>query len=224
MERQAAQAKQTEARLVRALNEDKVSPPPAPRSRSAGPEPPREALSADMPWRDAARRLLERGKLKTALSLAEDVLKADSDNQDALQIAASALETLGEPRLALACARRLLALQAQRPRRSGSIGNSAHGAAFIARPGRRRTRYTPLSRGPAGVGQRGGCGGAADVRTPARGQPCRAWLADGTIWRPAQRLTSVLMPPPDALGPDDALPLPMLLGRPVTARQLSGRC
>ena len=220
LERQAAQAKQTEARLVRALNEDKVSPLPAPRSRSAGPEPPKEALSADTPWRDAVRRLLERGKLKTALSLAEDVLKVNSGSQDALQIAATALEALGEPRSALAAARRLLALQAQRP----DIPSASETLLSVLRLSpspadaepdvRVFLAALPVSDSAAVAAARLMLGRLRGVSPAAHG-----WLTDYLAARTT--LIPVLMPPPDALGPDDPLPLPLPLGRPVTARQLA---
>lgn len=220
LERQAAQARQTEARLVRALNEDKVSPPPAPRSRSAGSEPPQKPLSADTPWRDAARRLLERGKLKTALALAEDVLKADSENTDALQIAASALEASSEPRPALAFARRLLALQVQQPGNTAAADTLLCVFRLAASPAdaepdvRAFLAALSVSDSEAVAAARLMLGRLRGVSPAAHG-----WLAEYLTARTT--LAPVLMPPPEALGPDDPLPLPIFLGRPVTARQIA---
>ncbi len=66
------------------------------------------------PWLTAVRHLLDKGKWEQALALAEDVLKTDAEEADALDIAARALEGKRETRQAASYVRRLLALQITR--------------------------------------------------------------------------------------------------------------
>ncbi len=218
LERQMAQAKQTEARLVKALNEDKVSPPPAPRPRSAGPaEPEPPAVSAA--WPAAVRHLLDREKFSTALALAEDVLKSAGEDMDALQIAAAALAGRQEPRLALIYLRRLLALQSRRS------DVSAAGETLLT-----IFRLVPAPEAEPDVrvflAALTATGGAEVLaarlmlgRLRGLNPTAHTWLAGYLNARTS--LGPVLMPPPEALSPEDTLPLELKIGRPVTARHLA---
>jgi hypothetical protein len=219
LERQMAQARQTEARLVKALNEDKVSPPPAPRPRSAGPQPVQIA-AVSAAWPAAVRHLLDKGKFANALALAADVLKTDGDDLEALQIAAAASEKLAEPRLALVHARRLLTLQLRRtdvPAASETLLALFRlvGAPEQAEPDVRAFLAALPTADSADVSS------ARLMLGRLRGLDPKAhdWLAGYLAERTS--LGPVLMPPPGALGPDDSLPLSLNLGRPVTARHLT---
>jgi hypothetical protein len=219
LERQIAQARQNEAHLVKALNEDKVSLPPAPRPRSAGPllvETP--AVSAA--WPAAVRHLLDKGKFSAVLALAEDVLKSDGDDLDALQIAVSAWEGRGEPRLALGMARHLLTLLLRRtdtPAASEMLLTIFRlvGTPEQAEPDARAfLAALPAADSAALASARLMLGRLRGLNPAAHG-----WLAGYLTERTL--LAPLLMPPPGALGPDDSLPLPLQVGRPITARQLT---
>ena len=219
LERQMVQAKQTEARLVKALNEDNVSPPPASRSRSVqSGEPNAPAVSAA--WPAAVRHLLDKGRFNTALALAADVLKTDGDDLDALQIAAQGSEQLGEPRSALVYARQLLALQARRP----DIASAGETLLTVFRLAGSPEQAEPDVRLFLAVFPAENSAAVAAARLMLgrlRGLDPAAynWLGEYLAARTA--LLPVLMPPPDALGPDDPLPVALPLGRPVSARQLA---
>lgn len=214
LERQATRARQVEVGLLRALGEDKVSPPPSasPRSAPAAPAPARTAS----PWTEAVRHLLDKGKWDAALALAEDVLKADGDERDALDIAARASEGRREPRPTAVFLRRLLGVQIGR----GDVAAATETLERLLRllphpheadPDARRLLLA-LSPADARAVE-------AARRMMARLQgsaPAAAdWLA-GTV-SAHTALGPVLMPPPGALAPDDALPL--RLARPLTVRQ-----
>ncbi len=219
LERQAARSAQTEARLVKALNQDKVSPGPALRPRSAGPgEPlPRPVSPA---WPDAVRHLLDKAKFDAALALADDVLKTDSSDLDALQISVRALEGRGEPRAALAAARRLLAEQVRRDDYAAAtdtfflVLRLASPPAQAEPDARLFLAEFPAADDAAVAAARLGLG-----RLRGTAPSASEWLTTFIETRTA--LAPALMPPPGALGPDDPLPLPLKLGRPVTARLLT---
>ena len=218
LERQAAKAIQTEARLVKALNEDKVSPAPPQRRPSAGPEQPLPAVSPA--WPVAVLHLLDRAKFDMALALAENVLKTDPDDPDALQIAVRASEGRREPRLAFGLARRLLAVLLRR----SDYPAASETLLTLLRLGPSPEQAEPdirlfLAGFPAADG--GAVSAARLMLSRLRGVSPSAydWLTDYVAARTA--LGPVLMPPLGALGPDDPLPLTLLIGRPVTARQVA---
>ena len=219
LERQMAQAKQLEARLVKALNEDKVSLPPTPRPRRDGPEMP-PAPAENSPWPVAVKHLLDKGKFETAALLAEDVLKADPDEREALEIAVRAWEGCKEPRLALGPARRLLALHLRRtdlPAASETLLTLFRllPAPEQAEPDvRRYLAALPSTDGPAVAAAR-----LLLSRLRSLNPEAYDWLT-ATIAAQTS-LGPVLMPPPGALGPDDPLPLALKIGRPMTARNLA---
>ena len=214
LERQLERAKQTEVRLHKALGEDKVSPPPnAPARASAGPAPP----PAEDLWREAVRHLLNRSKWEAALALAEDVLKADSAEPGALEIAAAALESKNEPKAALDYARRLLTVQAGRRDTAAAAETLGRIFRLAATPGAAEPQVRQLV--PLlSASDTAGVSAARLMLTRLRGTrpEAHAWLVDFLQKRTA--LTDLLMPPPGALGPDDTLPLSS--HPPVTARQL----
>jgi len=219
LERQMAQARQTEARLVKALNEDKVSLPPAPRPRSAGPEEPKSPV-VSAAWPAAVRHLLDKEKFPNALALAEDVLKTHSEDLDALEIAARAFERLGEPRLALSHARRLLALQNRQP----DIAAAGETLLTIFRLAASPELAEPdvrvfLAALPTADSAAVSAARLMLGRLRGLNPGAHTWLAG--YLNAQTSLGPVLMPPPDALGPEDALPLELRLGRPVTARHLA---
>ena len=218
LERQMAQAKQTEVRLVKALNEDKVSPPPAPRTRT-GPAQ-QEPGTVSAAWPTAVRHLLDKEKFSTALALAEDVLKSNSEDLDALQIAAYASEGRKEPRIALSYLRRLLALQSRRPD-TPAAGETLLAifrllpAPEMAEPDVRAFLAPLLPADSAQVSAARLTLGRLRGLNPA----AHTWLT--RYIRERTSLAPVLMPPPGALSSEDTLPLEMKLGRPVTARHLA---
>ena len=218
LERQAAQAKQLEARLVKALNEDKVSPPLLPNRRILGSAPP-EAPAAPSPWPVAVKHLLDKGKFEAALALTDDVLKNAPDDLDALEIAARAWEGRREPRLAVSPARHLLTLHLRRadfPAASDTLLTLFRllPNPEIAEPDARQFLAALPSADSAAV--------AATrlmlSRLHSLDSGSHTWL---TAYIAAKTpLGPVLMPPPGALGPDDPLPLNLKMGWPVTARHL----
>lgn len=220
LERQAAKAAQTEARLVKALNEDKVSPPPSPRSRSAGPRKP-EPPAVSAAWPVAVSHLLDKAKFDTALALAEDVLKSDPDDADALQIALRASEGRKDTRLAFSLARRLLAVLVRRD----DYPAAAEALLALLRLAPSSEQAEPDVRLFLAGFHTSDSGAVSAMRLMLprlRGVSSSAfdWLTAYVTARTA--LAPILMPPPGALGPDEPLPLALPLGRAVTARQLAG--
>ena len=219
LERQAAKAAQTEARLVKALNEDKVSPPPSPRRSGAAPNKP-EPPAVSPAWPAAVRHLLDKAKFDTALALAEDVLKADPDDPDALQIAVRAAEGRREPRLAFGLARRLLAgllRRADYPAASETLLTLLRLAPFPAQAEPDVRSF--LAGFPASDSAAVSAARLMLARLRGNSPAAHDWLADFVAARTT--LGPVLMPPPGALGPDDSLPLTLPIGRSVTARHLA---
>lgn len=219
LERQAAKSAQTEARLVKALNEDKVSPPPSPRPQSAGPKEP-EAPLPSAGWPVAVSHLLDKAKFDAALALAEDVLKTDPDDPDALQIAVRASEGRKEARLAFGLARRLLAVLLRRADYPAASETLLTLLRLAPSPEQAEPDARLFLAGfPAA--SRGAVSAARLMLGRLRGThpAAHGWLTDYVAARTL--LGPILMPPPGALGPDDPLPLTLPLGRPVTARQLA---
>ncbi len=216
LERQAARARQVEFGLLKALGEDKVSPLPSasPRSAQATPAPVRIAS----PWTDAVRHLMDKGKWEAALALAEDVLRADGEERDALDIAAHASEGRREPRLAAAFVRRLLAVQIGRGEIPAATETLERLLRILPHPheadAEARRLLLALSSSDTQAVE-----AARRMLTRLRGAaPAAAdWLAGKVMAQTA--LGPVLMPPPGALAPDDVLPLRLSLTRPLTVRQ-----
>ncbi|MDQ2801006.1 MAG: hypothetical protein M3Y13_15340 [Armatimonadota bacterium] len=216
LERQVAQLRETEMRLVRALNEDKVSPPPSSPARSAG------KTSTDIarpisPWLTAVRHLLDKGKFEQALALAEDVLKANPEETDALEIAARALEGKKDARNAIPFVRRLLAAQIARQDMPDAADNLLRLLRLLPQPEEAdadaRQYLAALAPADTAAVEAGRM-----LLTRLRGSDPAAhgWLTGVIAARTS--LAPILMPPPGALGLDD--PLPLRLGTTVSARQL----
>jgi hypothetical protein len=218
LERQVARMRLAETRLLKALSEDKVSPPPSTPARSAK-VPQAEAERAASPWLTAVRHLLDKGKFDPALALAEDVLKADAEDGDALKIAAQALESKKDARAAAAFTRRLLLVQIARQEMTAAADTL-----------RRLLRQTPRPEGAEAEARQ-----YLQALSPSDGPGVEAgrlllsrlrgadpyvhgWLANIITIQTA--LAPVLMPPPGALGPDDPLPLRLEPGLTATARQV----
>lgn len=219
LERQAAKAAQTEARLVKALNEDKVSPPPPLRRPSAGPDKPASpAVSAA--WPVAVSHLLDKAKFDMALSLAEDVLKTDPDDPDALQIAVRASAGRKETRLAFGLARRLLAVLLRRADYPAASDTLLTLLRFSSSPEQAEPDVRLFLAGfPAVNSEAVSAARLMLGRLRGTNPAAHGWLTEYVAARTP--LGSVFMPPPGALGPDDPLPLALPIGRPVTARQLA---
>ena len=219
LERQAIKAKQVEARLLKALSEDKVSPLPSARQPSAGAKE-TSGRTVSAAWPVAVAHLLDKAKFDTALMLAEEVLKADSEDLDALQIAVRACEGRKELKPALGMARRLLVLQVRfgdYPAASETLLTLLRLAASPEQtePDVRLFFHAfPVSDNAAVAAARLMLGRLRGIRPAAHD-----WLTDYITSRTP--LAPTLMPPPGALGPDDPLPLDLKLGRPVTARMLT---
>ena len=219
LERQAAKAAQTEARLVKALNEDKVSPPPAPRHQNAGPGRP-EPPPASSAWPVAVSHLLDKAKFDAALALAEDVLKSDPDDADALHIAVRASEGRKEARLAFGLGRRLLAVLLRRADYPAASEILLTLLRLSAAPEQAEPNVRLfLADFPAADGGAVSAGRLMLSRLRGANPAAYGWLTEYITARTT--LGPVLMPPPGALGPDDPLPLTLPIGRPVTARQLA---
>ncbi len=219
LERQAAKAAQSDVLLGKALNEAKVSPPPSPRWPGAGPNKP-EPPAVSPAWPSAVRHLLDKAKFDTALALAEDVLKGDPDDPDALQIALRASEGRKELRLAFGLARRLLAellRRADYPAASETLLTLLRLAPLPeqAEPDVRLF----LAGFPASDNNAVSAARLMLARLRGGSPAAHDWLTEYVAARTP--LGPVLMPPPGALGPDDPLPLTLPLGRSITARNLA---
>ena len=219
LERQVQRRQEIETHLLKALNQDKISPPPAQPARAAGLVPAAQAPRGTR-WLVAVRHLLNRGKWDQALALAEDVLKVDGDDTDALDIAALALEGKHEARPAGLLARRLLALQAGRGEMAGAADTLLRVLRLLPQPADAepevRAYLAALSASD---------GAAVDAarrmlsRLRSQTPEAHAWL---TYYVTARTLLApILMPPPGAISPDDPLPLPFGPGQSATARQLA---
>ena len=216
LERQVAQLRETETRLIRALNEDKVSPPPSP-ARSSGKVAP-EVVRPVSPWLTAVRHLLDRGKFDPALGLAEDVLKTDAQETDALEIAVRALEGKQDARAAASFARRLLTVQIARQELSEAAETLFRLLRLPTRPdeadGDARQYLAALNSSDTAAVEAG-----RRMLTRLRGSDPAAHRRLTDMIAAKTTLGPVLMPPPGLLGLDDPLPLTLGNGRTVTARQ-----
>lgn len=217
LERQVARLQQAETRLLKVLNEDKVSFLPSARARSAGmPKPSREQEAS--PWLIAVRHLLDKSKFELALALAEDVLKSSAEESDALQIASMASEGKKDARSAIFYAQRLLSVQ---------IVHTELSQASETLLRLLRLRQSP-EESEADTRQFLAAISPSDTRViesvqlmlsrlrgthPAAHHWLTEWIATDTLLGP------VLMPPPGALNADDTLPIKLALGQTVTARQ-----
>jgi len=219
LERHVARLQQAETRLLKALSEDKVSPPPSTPARSSQAARIKTERAAS-PWLTAVRHLLDKGKFDPALALAEDVLKADAEDGDALEIAAQALEGRKDARTAAVYARRLLL-----------VGIARQDMIAAAEALRRLLRLLPRPEGAEAEAR-----SYFQALSPADGPAVEAgrlllsrlrgadayvhgWLANIITTQTA--LAPVLMPPPGALGPDDPLPLRLEPGLTATARSVA---
>jgi hypothetical protein len=164
------------------------------------------------------RRLLDKGKRDQALALAEDVLKTEAGDADALEIALGALEGRDAPAGA-AYARRLIAARLARPDLPAAADALRRLLGLLPQPkgaepeARQFLAALSPADGPA-------VDAARRMLSRVRGADpvAHAWLAGYIAARTA--LGPILMPPPGALGPDDPLPIRVGLGQPPTARQL----
>ncbi|MDQ2799933.1 MAG: hypothetical protein M3Y13_09850, partial [Armatimonadota bacterium] len=216
LERQVAQLRETETRLARALNEDKVSPPPSSPARSAG-KTSTDTARPISPWLTAVRHLLDKGKFEQALTLAEDVLKANPEETDALEIAARALEGKKDARNAIPFVRRLLAAQIARQDMTNAADNLLRLLRLLPQPEEADAEarqylaaLAPADTSAVEAGRR------LLTRLHGTDPAARGWLTGVIAARTS--LAPILMPPPGALGTDD--PLPLRLETAVTARQL----
>ena len=216
LERQVAHLRETETRLVRALNEDKVSPPPSSPARSAG-RVSIEAARPVSPWLTAVRHLLDKSKFDQAQALAEDVLKTDAEDSEALDIAARALEGKKDTRAAAPFVRRLLAAQIGRSDMTEAAETLLRLLRLLPRTEESEAEARqylaalfPSDTAAVEAGRR--------LLTRLRGfdPAAHSWLTGLIAARTS--LAPILMPPPGALGVDD--PLPLRLQTVVTVRQL----
>ena len=218
LERQLARSQQAETRLLKALNEDKVSPPPSTPARS-----PRTAQTETAPtvspWLTAVHHLLDKGKFDATLALAEDVLKANADDGDALGIASQALEGKKDARAAAAYSSRLLLVETTRQEIVAAAETLRRLLRLLPRPegAEAEARQFLAALSPAdGPGVEAG----RLLLSRLRGADpyTHGWLANIIVTQTS--LAPVLMPPPGALGPDDPLPLKLGLGMAATARSV----
>lgn len=219
LERQVARAQQAETRLLKALSEDKVSPPPSTPARSPqASQIPAQQLPS--PWLTAIRHLLNKGKFDQALALAEDVLKSDGDDEDALDIAAQALEGKKDARSAALYTRHLLALEIAHQEMAAAAGTlgrllrqAPHPEETLAEVRQYLSALSPADGSAVEAGRM--------LLSRLRGADpyTHGWLAN--VITTQTSLAPVLMPPPGALGPDDPLPIRLEAGLTATARQVA---
>ena len=218
LERQVARLQQAETRLLKALSEDKVSPPPSTPARSSQTAQ-AEATRPVSPWLTAVRHLLDKSKFDAALTLAEDVLRADAEDKDALDIAGRALEGKKDARSAALYAKRLLLVETSRQEMAAAAETLRRLLLLLPRPegaeAEARQYLSALSPidGPAIE-----AGRLLLSRLRGADPYTLGWLANIIVTQTA--LAPVLMPPPGALGPDDPLPLKLERGQTVTARSV----
>ena len=219
LERQVARLQQAETRLLKALSEDKVSPPPSARARSPQAAP-AEATRAASPWLIAVRHLLDKGKHDPALALAEDVLKADAEDRDALEIAAQAGEGKKDPRAAAVYTRRLLLALIARQEMADAADALRRLLRLVPRPeaAEAEARHYLFALSPTD-GPAVEAGRLLLSRLRGADPDAHGWLAN--LITTQTPLAPALMPPPGALGPDDPLPLRLEVGLAVTARQVA---
>ena len=223
LERQTQKQQQIEAQLFRALNQDKVSLPPTNRARTAG-KAPSEPLKQVSPWLTAVHHLLDKSKFDLAMAQAADVLKADPEDSDALDITIRAWEGRGDLIQAGPAIRRLLGVQIIRQemaKAADTLGrllksvNSQHRVETDAR--RYLSALSPENAAAVEAGRR--------LLTRLKGSDPAAYTWLTTLINAHTTLGPVLMPPPGALGPDDPLPLKLSKGypqgQPLTARLLT---
>jgi len=220
LERQVARAEQTETRLLKALSEDKVSPPPSTPARSSQAVQAAVKDAAVSPWLTAVRHLLDKSKFEQALALAEDVLKTDASDTDALDIAVRALEGKKDLRSAAVHARRLLGTYVSRsdaPAAAEALGRLLR---LLPRPeGAEADARLFLQSVSPTDGAAIEAGRLLLSRLRGADPYTFGWLAN--IISAQTALAPVLMPPPGALGPDDVLPLKLGPGVTATARAVS---
>lgn len=235
LERQAARLQAEQAGLLRALRQQthgkELSPtkeaPPAPNKGGAGGDNPfpapqdwggGAASGRTSPWQEAVAHLLHKRKFDMALGLAEDVLRANPEEADALDIAARAHEGREEARLSVPLLRRLLAVRLAR----GSISQAGETLLRLLRlaapsEAERDVRAFLAALRPedsAAVEQ------TRSVLARLRGLSPDAFEALAAQIRSvaSPNLTEALMPTPGRAGQDDALLLPT--APTLTARQL----
>ncbi len=223
LERQTQKQSLVEAQLIRALNQDKVSPPPASAARTSGPAS-QQRVEKTSPWLTAVYHLLDKSKFDQAQIQASDVLKADPDDTDALEITIRAWEGRGDLIQAAPPLRRLLSVWIARRDMPSAADALSRLLKIVSSPHRAETdarRYlsalSPEDNAAVESGRR--------LLTHLKGADpaAHAWLT--TLVTANTVLGPVLMPPPSALGPDDPLPLKLSKGYPqgqiLTARILT---
>lgn len=222
LDRQTQKQSLVEAQLIRALNQDKVSPLPVstPRMSGTAPQASTEKVS---PWLTAVHHLLDKSKFDLAQVLASDVMKAAPENTDALEITIRAWEGRGDLVQAVPLLRRLLSVQIslkQMVSAADTLGRLLKTVSTAPRAEADVRRYlsalSPDDTSAVEAGRR------LLARLRGADPSAFAWLTAHITGH--TMLGPVLMPPPGALGPDDALPLKLNKGFPqgqtLTARIL----
>ena len=219
LERQTQKQHEVETRLVRALNQDK-SPHPSPRIVGAAPV---EAAPKGSVWLSAVHRWLDKSKFDQALIIAMEVLKSETDDTEALEIAVRAWEGRNDSAQAAPYLRRLLTIQISRRDYLAAAESLGRLLRLVSEPPRAETEarrfLSSLSAQDSAAIEAG-----RRLLTRLRGADptAHAWLA--ALITTHTTLGPALMPPPGALGPDDPLPLRLTKGypqgQPITARLL----
>ena len=219
LERQTLKQQDIEAGLIRALNQDKVSPPPTVSARASGPAP----IVADekiSPWLTAIYHWLDKGKFEQALALAGEVLKSEPEEETALEVAARSWEGRRERTQAAPFLRRLLTAQISRQAMTEAADTVWRLLRLAEKQataeGDARSYLTSL---PAGDPTAVEAGRRLLARLRGSDPQVHGWLA--AMIAEHTPLAPVLMPPPGALGPDDPLPFRLSPGEIVTANRLA---
>ncbi|BDI32287.1 hypothetical protein CCAX7_43380 [Capsulimonas corticalis] len=174
--------------------------------------------SKDDVWEEAVRHLIDKNKHDLALSLANDVLRADPNNLAALDIVARVMEASGDPRAASISARALVTASLGR----GDIRAATDAMVKLLLIDPQTPEAEKVSRAFV-----------ASIRTDDREIIKHAGAAfarlrklNGQAYARLQQqirkqlpaaLADTLDPAPGALGPDDVLPLPGFFPYPLTA-------
>jgi hypothetical protein len=219
-ERQVARLRTEQTALLRALSRTRTRTPVAVAPEPAPAAAPIETGQAS-PWEDAVRRLLDKGRDELAMTMAEDVLRADPDDIAAREIAAIAAERREEIRTATEHREHGMGVLLTRGENIRAIDFLFH----LLMMGALDHNAARLTRQLLAGVQASGAETILALRAMlARLRSLRpvshAWMVEQITRVDEHTLLQELIPPPGAIEPDEPLPLSSLPVAPVTARGL----
>jgi hypothetical protein len=219
LERQTARLTAERAQLLKSLSGH------APHTRSAASHAANaktsQTSSSDAVWEEAVRHLIDKNRHDQALSLANDVLRADSHNLTALDIIARVMEASGDTRAASISARALV---------TASLGRGDLRAATDAMvklllidpqtPEAEKVSRAFVASIRADDRETVKHAGAAFARLRKLNGQAYARLQKHIRKQLSPTLADTLDPAPGALSADDILPLPGFFPYPLTASEI----